>query len=169
MSFRRISLLTVLLLSLSATSAFAETYASFSSSETPQFMAQRFGNGPGFRGGRRQRRGGDVMEAIDITEDQKTELKSIRSQYQPRIEQTEDALSTAYQTLREMMIDNTSSGELRRQYEQAQGLLQEMSDLRFESMLEMRDVLTPEQREEFAELMEERRGDRGFRGRRFDN
>ena len=178
MLFRRISLLTVLLLSLSATSAFAETYANVSSTETPQFIAQGFGgNGPGFGEGRRGRRGGDILEELDLTEAQKTELESIRTQYQPRIDEKRDVLFSAHQTLREMMASDTSPDELRRQHEQVQDLAEEMSDLRFESMLEMREVLTPEQREEFAQLMEERResrgpgrrGGRGFRGGRFDN
>lgn len=67
------------------------------------------------------------------------------------------------------MIDDTASSEVRRQHQQVQTLRQDLSDLRFESMLKMRNVLTPDQREEFAELMQERRRDLGFRRRGFDN
>jgi len=172
MLFRRISLLTVLLLSLSATSAFAETDTNVS--KAPQLIAQGFGgNSPGFGEGRRGRRGGDILEELDLTEAQKSELESIRSQYQPQLQQKRDALFSAHKTMREMMTTEASSDQLRRQHEQVQNLAEEMSDLRFESMLEMREVLTPEQRQEFAQLMEERRDGRrrgrGFRGGRFDN
>lgn len=59
------------------------------------------------------------------------------------------------------MHSNTSAEELRNQHEQVQELHQEMGNLRFESMLEMREVLTAEQREQFAELMQERPENRG--------
>lgn len=171
MSFRRISLLTLLFLSLSATSAFADAQTQVSPSETPKLTAQSFRNEPGSRQQRRERRG-DMMEALDLSQAQQDELQSIRNQYQPRLMEKQQALSEAHQTLREMMIDdNASTSEIRTQHEQVQDLLQEMSNLRFESMLEMREVLTPEQREEFAQLMEERRAGRGrgrgFRGGRF--
>lgn len=171
MSFRCISLLTLLFLSLSATSAFADAQTQFSPSETPKLTAQSFRNEPGSRQQRRERRG-DIMEALDLSQAQKEELQSIRNQYQPRLMEKQEALFEAHQTLREMMIeDNASTSEIRTQHEQVQDLRQEMSDLRFESMLEMREVLTPEQREEFAQLMEERRAGRGrgrgFRGGRF--
>lgn len=173
MSFRRISLLTVLFLSLSATSTLAVTYSDVFSSENPQLTAQRFERGQG----RRRGRGGDIMEKLDLSEAQKDQLQSIRSEYQPRLVEREEALSDAYATLREMMTDDASSSAVRRQHQQVQTLRQEMSDLRFESMLQMREVLTPEQREEFAELMEDRRAGRGrgrgrgrgFRGGRFDD
>lgn len=168
MCFRRISLLTLLLLSLSATSAFAETHSDTFSPKSPQLTAQGFEMG---QGRRRRRRGGDIMEALNLTEAQKDQLQTIRSEYQPRISEQKETLSDAYETLRDMMTDDASSSEVRRQHQQVQALRQEMSDLRFESMLEMREVLTPEQREEFAELMEDRRAGRGrgFRGRRFDD
>lgn len=160
MSFRRISLLTVLFLSLSATSTLAETYSDVSSPEKSQLTAQRFE-----RGGRR----GNLMEELDLTATQRNQLQSIRSEYQPRLMEQKEALEDAYETLRDMMTDDASTSAVRRQHQQVQALRQEMSDLRFESMLEMREVLTPDQREEFAELMEDRRAGRGFRGRRFDD
>lgn len=174
MCFRRISLLTLLFLSLNATSTFAETDFNFSSPEHPHFMAQSFGNGPGFGQGRRGGgRRGDIMEALDLTEAQKDQLENIRNKYEPRISEQKDALFEAHQTLRQLMTDDASTSEVRRQHQQVQTLHQEMSDLRFESMLEMREVLTPEQREEFADLMEDRRAGRGrgrgFRGGRFDD
>lgn len=168
MFFRSISVLTFLFLSLNATSTLAEPTLNFSSSSP--LISQFPGNGPGFGRGRQGRRG-QIMEALDLSQEQKNELQSIRNQYQPRIQDKQKTLFEARQSLREMMIDDTASSEVRRQHQQVQTLRQDMSDLRFESMLKMRNVLTPDQREEFAELMQERRRDRGFRrrGRGFDN
>lgn len=159
MFFRRISLLLLLSLSLSATSTLAETDSNIASSKTPQLTAQPFAIGQG----RRQRRQGNIMGELDLTDAQKNQLQNIRNQYQPRLREKREALSEAYETLREMMSSDTSPSEVRRQHQQLQALRQEMSDLRFESLLELRDVLTSEQREQFAEFMEERGSD--FRNR----
>jgi Spy/CpxP family protein refolding chaperone len=176
MSFRRISLFTLLFLTLSATTAFAEANASFQTSETPYLTAQSFDDEPFTQRGRGRRRG-DFMEALNLTEAQQNQLQSIREEYQPRLIDTREELFNARQMLSDMMVEeNVSNNELRRQHDKILTLRDEIGNLRFESMLEMRTVLTPEQRETFAELVEERqenrgrgRRGRGFRGGRFDN
>ncbi len=169
MSFRRISLFTLLFLSLSATSALAEANYSFQTPETPHLSAQAFDDEL-FAQGRRGRRRGGFMDALNLTAAQQDQLQSIREQYQPRLMDKREELFNVRQMLGDMMVqENVSNSELRRQHDKILTLRDEMGNLRFESMLEMRNVLTPEQREEFAELMEERRENRGRgrRGRRF--
>ncbi|NBD15923.1 MAG: periplasmic heavy metal sensor [Cyanobacteria bacterium] len=179
MFFHRISLFTLLFLSLSATSAFAGTNSYVQTLETPQLIAQSFDDeadfGPRHRGSRR----GELIDQLDLSDTQKNELQRIRNEYQPRFMEQREALFEARQTLRNMMVDdNASNSDLRQQHDKILSLRDEMGNLRFESMLEMREVLTPEQREDFAELMDERRGNwgrgrrgrgPGFRGGRFNN
>jgi Spy/CpxP family protein refolding chaperone len=55
------------------------------------------------------------------------------------------------------MVGNASEGTIRAQHEVVQDQALELADLRFESMLEIREILTPAQRAQAAELMEERR------------
>jgi len=45
---------------------------------------------------------------------------------------------------------------LRQQHQEVQGLRNQLDNQRFETMLETRQVLTPEQRTKMAELMEKR-------------
>jgi len=45
---------------------------------------------------------------------------------------------------------------LRQQHQEVQGLRNQLDNQRFETMLEIRQVLTPEQRTKMAELMEKR-------------
>jgi len=168
MFFHRISLFTLLFLSLSATSAFAASSFDFQTLETPQLIAQSFDDDADFGPRHRGRRRGELMDALDLSNDQKNELQRIRNEYQPRFMEQREALFEARQTLRNMMVDdNASNSDLRQQHDKILSLRDEMGNLRFESMLEMREVLTPEQREDFAELMDERRGNwgRGRRGR----
>ena len=169
MSFRRISLFTLLFFSLSTTSALAAANYSFQTPETPHLSAQSFDDEL-FAQRRRGRRRGDFMAALNLTEAQENQLQRIREQYQPRLIDKREELFNARQMLGDMMVqDNVSNRDLRRQHDKILTLRDEIGNLRFESMLEMRNVLTPEQREEFAELMEERRENRGpgRRGRRF--
>ena len=56
-----------------------------------------------------------------------------------------------------MMQGNASENDLRNKHQEIVSLRQQMGNLRFESMLEMRKVLTPEQRQQFVQLMQERR------------
>ena len=62
------------------------------------------------------------------------------------------------QKLQEMMAGTATEKEIRSQHQQVVQLDQKMDNLRFESMLETRQVLTPEQRRQFAQLMERHRG-----------
>ncbi|MEI2418634.1 hypothetical protein V6O07_00005, partial [Arthrospira platensis SPKY2] len=53
---------------------------------------------------------------------------------------------------------NASPEQLRQQRQRIQELSRALSDQRFETMLEMREVLTPEQRSQLQERMGERPG-----------
>lgn len=64
--------------------------------------------------------------------------------------------------MQSLWANNASNGELRQQYHQMQRLRQKMGDRRFEAMLEMREVLTSEQRTKMAQLIKER-GEYGMR------
>jgi Spy/CpxP family protein refolding chaperone len=55
------------------------------------------------------------------------------------------------------MAGNASADEIRAKHRQVQELRQQMEEVSFESMLAMREVLTPEQRSQFARLIEQRR------------
>jgi len=166
MSLRRISLFTILFLSLSATSALASINPDLGTPETPQFTSQAFDEDDMPLAQVRRRARGDFMEALDLSEAQRNELQNIRNEYQPRLRERGEVLINEKQMLQNMMVNDTAStSELRRQHQEVQSLREEISDLRFESMLEMREVLTPEQREELAELMDERRENRGWGGR----
>ncbi|RMD70652.1 MAG: hypothetical protein D6822_03850 [Cyanobacteria bacterium J149] len=56
-----------------------------------------------------------------------------------------------------MMRNNQSESQLRSQHQKIVTLDQQIHNLRFESMLEMRAVLTPEQRQEWANMMADRK------------
>lgn len=146
---RNFSVLTALLLSMSASVAFAETNVpSLNSMPESSLLAQ----------GEPGRRGGRMMEQLNLTPEQQQQLQAIRSKYQPQMSQKKQTLQQEQQELSRLMAGNASESQIRSQHERVQNLREELGNLRFESLLEMRTVFTSEQRQELAEMMQQRRG-----------
>ena len=148
---RRLSILSVLILALggTATVALAEP-----NPLPPQTIAQR---GPGPRGPRGPL---GAIEQLNLSDQQIEDLENIRLRYQDEMNEQRQILMEAKQELNDMMSGSTSVGQIRNQYSQVEQLRQQLGALQFESMLEMREVLTPEQRLQFAEKMQQRRAGR---------
>lgn len=146
MSLRRVSVLTVLMLSLGSTFAFAH-----SNSPLTQAIAQNT---------EEQRRPGrdksELLEDLNLTSEQNQQIKTIQNQYREQISQRGQALRQARQELVEFMAGTASESQIREKYKQVATLQQQVSDLRFDSMLAMREVLTTEQRRQFAERKQNR-------------
>ena len=73
------------------------------------------------------------------------------------MQQNQESLRQAHQELQTMLAGNASQDQIRAKHRQLQTLMQQLDDLRFESMLAMREVLTPEQRRIMAQRMQNMR------------
>ena len=115
------------------------------------------------RGARRLK----LMEEINLSDDQKNKLAAIRDEYKEQIQSLRQQMHSERQKLRNLMAETVSETEIRDQHQQVAALGQSLHNLRFESMLRMRKVLTPEQRSQFVQLMKQHRhrGERGARER----
>jgi protein CpxP len=112
-------------------------------------LAQGFDR-PGNRGGR-------LLEELDLSDAQKQEIKAIHERGRNQSQPTRDQLRQAQEQLKNLMAGTASESAIRSQYAQVKALRQQMADIRFDHMLEVREVMTPAQRQEFAQLMESRR------------
>ncbi|MEB3280785.1 MAG: Spy/CpxP family protein refolding chaperone [Lyngbya sp.] len=101
-----------------------------------------------------------LLEQLNATPEQKQKMQEIRAQYQDRISERKQLVRQAQQQLQELLSSNASDSQIRQQYDELMRLKQEMSKLQFEIILEVREVLTPEQRRQFADIMEQRRRNR---------
>ena len=115
-----------------------------------QLQAQ-VGEGP--RGDRAEQ----LIEDLNLTDDQAAQLRAIRDGEREAMRALHDNLRAERDTLHDLMAGTAAETELRAQYEVVQSLHREVADQRFENMLAIRDVLTPEQRTEIAEQMEQHR------------
>lgn len=145
MLLRRFSALAFLMLSLGSTAAIAVP-------KLPQTIAQAPQEpGPPMRDG------GQLFEKLNLTADQKQKMQAIRNQYQGQITQRREAMRKSRQELMNMMSGTASESQIREKHRQVLADGQRMAELQFDIMLAMREVLTPEQRRQLAQLMQERR------------
>lgn len=107
-----------------------------------------------------------LLEKLNLSTEQKEKMQNIRQNYKTQMKTIRENLSSERKTLREMMNSNESINALRSQHKKIVALDGQLHNLRFENMLEMREVLTMEQRKQFAEMMEEKRENRRGGNRR---
>jgi Spy/CpxP family protein refolding chaperone len=156
MSLRRFVLAAVLMLSLGGAIAFTNP-----TSLLPQAIAQNTEEQ------RRPDRGkARLIQELNLTPEQTQQIQAIQNQYQDQISQRRQAVRQARQELLDLMAGTASEAQVREKYRQVETLKQQASQTRFDSMLAMREVLTPEQRRQFAERMQNRR--ENYKNRQMD-
>lgn len=106
-----------------------------------------------------------LIEQLNLTDDQKSKIAAIRQKYQEKTQKLRETLRRNEQELNSLLSNNASDREVRSKHQQISRNRQEMSNLQFESFLEIRQVLTPAQRTEFSQLMQQRRSNSRNRGR----
>lgn len=143
---RRVCVLASLFLCLGSTIALAEPR--LSDQATSFQLAQR-----------RQAREGGLLRELNLSRDQIQRMKAIRNQYKGQIEQRRQTLRQAQQELRSLMAGSASRGQIMDKFRQVESLRQQLAELQFNSMLDVREILTPEQRRKLAETLQNRRED----------
>ncbi|MFO8039997.1 MAG: DUF3747 domain-containing protein [Sodalinema sp.] len=96
----------------------------------------------------------DWRDEIELTQGQQQEIEEVRESYLAENGRLDSQLNQARQELQEMMIGDASTRQVRRQRNQVERLRQRMNDNRFSSMMEIRQVMSAEQRTAFAEVMD---------------
>ena len=138
----------LMIMGLSPLTALALPQDSFS--ETP-WLAQR---GPGGGRGRGER----WLQQLNLSPQQQQQLSAIRQKYRGQMEPLRQQLRANQNELRQLMAsDSANAASIRAKHDQIASLRQQLDQLRFESMLESREILSPEQRQQLAQLMNARR------------
>ena len=111
-----------------------------------------------------------LIEELDLTDTQVEQIRALRQENQGEMQRLHQNLRTEREALHDLMAGEATEAELRTQHDEIQTRHREIADQRFENMLAVREVLTPEQRAELGQLMEQRRESRRdqFRGHRGD-
>lgn len=165
-------IVTLITLSLGTSVAFAQPLLSQnvpSSVNSEQLLAQTPDQTPTRRGRRGGGDQGKFLEQLNLTTEQRQQLSTIRQKYQGQIQSLREKVRNTHQELRTLMSGSATADQIRAKHQELSQLQDQLQDLRFNSMLEMRDILTPEQRTKFTQLMEQRRGNHQRRGDRQDD
>ena len=101
-----------------------------------------------------------LIQQLELTEAQRQEIEQIHRQYRKRILQRKKDLDLLQQQLADMMAGDASIDSIRAKNQELVMLRQEIGELRFESMLATREVLSLEQRRKFREFVESIQHDR---------
>lgn len=147
---RRVSVLGLAILSIGGVVALAS-----GNRFLPQITAQTIESQPGNQNQSRlahNRKG--LIRVLSLTPEQVQKMQAIRRQYKDQILQTTQQLRQAKQQLSDAIAGTAPADEVRTKHRQVDMLQQQLGDLRFESTLAVRELLTPEQRIKYVETMQ---------------
>ncbi|MBW4552853.1 MAG: Spy/CpxP family protein refolding chaperone [Aphanocapsa sp. GSE-SYN-MK-11-07L] len=164
LSLRSFSMVSLLALTLSGVAAFVAPPALLSqTTDSPSGTGQPDLPASSGQTGKR----GQWLQDLNLTPEQLKQLQAVRQQYSGQLTQKAQNLRQARQEMVQMMSGTATDQQLRAKFDQIEALHQEVTKLRFESMLAMRSLLTPEQRSQFAQKMQQHR--QGMRDRGLQN
>ena len=148
MSMRRISAIAVLMLTLGTTAA----ATAVPSPAQPETIAQNQ------KPNRPAGKAGGLFDQLNLSAEQKQKMQGVRDRYKEQVSQRMQAFRQARQELETMMSSPTANvSQMRDKHRQIMGLRQQLEEVQFESTLAMREVLTPEQRNQLSQMMQQRR------------
>lgn len=99
----------------------------------------------------------DLFKQLNLTEQQKQQISAIRKKYQDPMRQSRDQLRVAQNELDQLLTGTGSESAIRDKHKTVSSLIQQLGDLRLDSMLEIRKVLTTEQRDQLSQLIKTNR------------
>ncbi|NJN75311.1 MAG: Spy/CpxP family protein refolding chaperone [Synechococcaceae cyanobacterium RL_1_2] len=158
MKLQHISLIAgVTALSLGSLVAFAEPHTPLHHANTnnnfePVFMADRGEGEGGLRFGE-----GRLIEELELTPTQQAQIETLKENHRTEMEGLREQMQPIKDEIRELMVGTADKATIRAKHQEAQSLHTKIQDARFEQMLEIREVLTPEQRQKFASIMDQKR------------
>ncbi len=104
-----------------------------------------------------------MMKKLELTAEQKEKMKDLRKN-NPDMKAKRAEMREVRKKFKEALGSDASKGELTKLHNELQSKKTEIAKIRFEKMLSIREILTPEQRKIFQE-MRQKRGKKKHRGK----
>ena len=153
LTLRRVGAIVALLIALGGAIALRESHQADANTEPSLLMADPSAQDAPFP----QKRGMGWLRDLDLEPAQMQKIQAIRRQSRGQIDRQRQEIQQTQQELRSLMASDASTGQIREKYLQVKRVREKLADTQFNSLLEMRQVLTPDQRQKFAERMQRRR------------
>ncbi|ELS00686.1 hypothetical protein Xen7305DRAFT_00003870 [Xenococcus sp. PCC 7305] len=97
----------------------------------------------------------EFIDSLNLTDEQKTQIKTIVTDYRPEIIETFQELVVALNTLEQVVKPESSSNEIRVARDEVVHLERKLSDIMFDELIAIRDELTVEQRGQINQKIRE--------------
>lgn len=98
---------------------------------------------------------GKWMAALNLTDAQKTKMKELRKRNKDSVKALRDAMHAKHEALKALLVGDASIDKIRAAHSDVQDTRRKLDDLQFDAMLEIRTLMTPEQRKQFGNAMEQ--------------
>ena len=90
-----------------------------------------------------------MAEELKLTPEQKDKLKKIHDEYHKTLPGKKEAMLASKESLKDALQGAAPDAELRKKFEELEKRQAEFGQARFEKILAVRGILTPEQRQKF--------------------
>lgn len=95
-----------------------------------------------------------IAQQLNLTPDQITRSQAIRDQAKGQITPLEQQVRQAREEMKTLFASSTATeSQLRQKYQQIQQLHQQVENIKFDGKLAFWQILTPEQKQKFSQLM----------------
>ncbi len=98
-----------------------------------------------------------IMKELDLSAEQRKELKEFRKSSKESKKTTRAEIKSLREQMKKSFQSNASESSLKSMHEKLKTLRSNMADFRFNKMLKIRSILTPDQRAKFYELRSKRK------------
>ncbi len=96
------------------------------------------------------------QQALKLSPQQLTQVQAVEAKYKPQAQQQQTQLNQAEAVLEKLLVDGASNDDIRAQHQVIQTYRRELEGTRLEAALEIKEILTPAQRQQLAEMNRQR-------------
>lgn len=97
----------------------------------------------------------EFINSLNLTDEQKTQITTIVTEYRPEIIETFQELVVALNNLNQVVKPESSSNEIKVARDEVVHLERKLSDIMFDELIAIRDELTVEQRSQITQKLRE--------------
>ena len=97
----------------------------------------------------------DLVEKLDLTDEQQQELQSTLMTYESKLEEAAETFQASVNALSEVLKPSSNEAEIRAARQDMVYAGQELRDLLFNRLMDVREILSEEQRQKVHKLIDE--------------
>lgn len=96
------------------------------------------------------------QQALKLSPEQLVKMQAIEAKYKPQAQQQQTQLNQAEAAMEKLLVDGASNQDIRAQHQVIQTYRRNLEETRLEAALEVKELLTPAQRQQLAEMNRQR-------------